>query len=157
MVWPAISGNGRYVAYATTASKVVPGDTNGAQDVFVVDLETHAVVRASVSTSGVQGNEDSPIGQGERPALSHDGSWVAFSTLTTKLGATPGTTGIGNMLMHNMLTGLTRTVINQNAGSVGQPAMSRSGAYVAFGSSFELDPRYAHTGLFVRYTGVANA
>jgi Tol biopolymer transport system component len=136
---------------------VVPGDTNGLQDVFVVDLETEAVVRASVSTGGAQGNDDSPIGQGERPALSHDGTWVAFSTLSTNLGATPGTTGIGNMLMHNRLTGQTRTVTNQNAGSVGQPSMSRNGTYVAFGSSFELDPRFPHTGLFVRYTGVANA
>lgn len=40
VVWPAISGDGRWVAYATTASNVVPGDTNGGQDVFLFDTQT---------------------------------------------------------------------------------------------------------------------
>jgi Tol biopolymer transport system component len=82
-VAPAISGNGRFVAFATTASNMVDGDTNSAQDVFVVDTQTGKVVRASVDGAGAQGttqgNADSPSTQGERPALSYDGAWVAFS------------------------------------------------------------------------------
>jgi Tol biopolymer transport system component len=156
-VAPAISGNGRYVAYATTASNVVPGDTNGTQDVFVTDVQTGTVTRASVSSAGVQGNADSPVGQGERLALSHDGTWVAFSTASNTLGAGAGTTGISNVVMHNRVTGETRAVSNQTTGSVGPAAMSRSGAYVAFGAANQLDGRFASSGLFSRFTGVTRA
>ncbi len=152
VVAPVISGNGRYVAFATTASNMVAGDTNGLQDVFVVDTQTAAVVRASVSSAGVQGNADSPVGQGERVALSYDGTWVAFSTGASTLGALAG-----NVLMHNRVTGETRIVSNQGNGSVGQAAMSRSAAYVAFGANGQLDSRFASSGLFSRFTGVARS
>ena len=156
-VAPAISGNGRYVAYATTASNVVPGDTNGAQDVFVTDTQTGEVTRASVSTAGAQGNADSPLGQGERVALSYDGTWVAFSTASNTLGAGAGTSGISNMVMHNRVTGETRAVSDQATGSVGPAAMSRNGAYVVFGAANQLDGRFASSGLFSRFTGVARS
>jgi WD40-like Beta Propeller Repeat len=152
VVAPAISGNGRYVAFATTASNMVAGDTNALQDVFVVDTQTGAVVRASVSSAGVQGDADSPVSQGERVTLSYDGTWVAFSTSASTLGALSG-----NVLMHNRVTGETRAVSNQGNGSVGPAAMSRSGAYVVFGANGQLDPRFASSGLFSRFTGVARS
>ena len=157
VVAPAISGNGRYVAFATTASNMVAGDTNGLQDVFVVDTQTGAVERASVSSAGAQGNADSPLGQGERVALSYDGTWVAFSTASNTLGAGAGTSGVSNMVMHNRVTGETRAVTNQTTGSVGPAAMSRSAAYVAFGTSTQLDGRFASSGLFSRFTGVGRS
>jgi hypothetical protein len=156
-VAPAISGDGRFVAYATTATNVVPGDTNGVQDVFVTDTQTGAVTRASVSSSGAQGNADSPVGQGERVALSYDGTWVAFSTASNTLGVGAGTTGISNVVMHNRVTGETRAVTNQTTGSVGPAAMSRSGAYVVFGAATQLDGRFSSSGLFSRFTGVTRA
>jgi len=151
-VAPAISGDGRFVAYATTASNVVPGDTNGTQDVFVTDTQTGAVTRASVTSSGVQGNADSPVGQGERMALSYDGTWVAFSSNASNLGAPAG-----NVLMHNRVTGETRVLSSQTGSSVGAVAMSRSGAYAVFGAGTQLDGRFSSTGLFARFTGAALA
>ena len=157
VVAPAISGNGRFVAFATTASNMVPGDTNGVQDVFVVDTQTGAVVRASVSTAGVQGDLDSPIGQGERLSLSYDGSWVGFSTMATNITVTPSTSGIGNAVLKNIVTGQTIALSDLTSSSVGPVAVSRNAAYAAFGAGERLDPRYASTGLFARYTGVAPA
>ncbi|MEP7295955.1 MAG: hypothetical protein ABI702_07180 [Burkholderiales bacterium] len=151
-VAPAISGDGRYVAYATTATNVVPGDTNGVQDVFVVDTQTGAVARASVDSAGAQGSADSPSAQGERPALSADGQWVAFSTSASNLGA-PG----NNAVMHNMVTGETRVLSSQTSSSVGPVAMSRTGAYAVFGAGAPLDSRFASSGLFARFTGVARS
>jgi Tol biopolymer transport system component len=151
VVAPAISGDGRYVAYATTATNVVPGDTNGAQDVFLVDTTTATVVRASVATGGAQGDADSPVGQGERPALSRDGTWVAFTTSATNLGA-----GAGNVVMHDRTSGATRAVSNQKS-SVGAPSMSYGAAYVAFGAGTPLDARFASTGMFAAYTSVGRA
>jgi Tol biopolymer transport system component len=152
VVAPAISGNGRYVAFATTATNMVAGDNNAAQDVFVVDTQTGAVVRASVGSGGAEGNADSPVGQGERVALKYDGSRVAFSSNASNLG-----TGAGNVLMHNLVTGETRVVSSQTGSSVGPAAMSRTGLYVAFGAGTALDPRFASSGLFARFTGVGRS
>src|SRR4051794_15733255 len=50
-----ISGDGSRVAFISSASNVVPGDTNGVTDVFVRDRTARTTVRASVRTSGKQG------------------------------------------------------------------------------------------------------
>jgi Tol biopolymer transport system component len=42
-----ISGNGRYIAFATPLDNLVPSDTNGQQDVFVYDKQTSAIIRVS--------------------------------------------------------------------------------------------------------------
>ena len=152
---PAISGNGRYVAFATEATNMVPGDTNAEQDVFVVDTQTGNVVRASVSSAGAQGNAAS--GREGRLALSYDGTWVAFPTVATNLGFDPGTTGIGNVMMHNIVTGETRAVTNQTTSSVGRAMMSRNAAYVVFGAGNPMDGRFSSTGLFARFTALARA
>ena len=56
---PAVSGDGRFVAFASAASNLVEGDTNAAWDVFVRDRETGTTTRISVSTEDVQGDADS--------------------------------------------------------------------------------------------------
>jgi len=153
VVVPAISGNGRVVAFATTASNMVAGDTNGVQDVFAVDLASGLVLRASVAGNGTQGNADSPITQGERPSLSFDGSWLAFSTSASTLG-----TPAGNVLVRNLVSGDLRVMSNVVSNSVSAPMLSRNGAYVVFGSSTSLDPRFAgFSGLFARFTGATPA
>lgn len=147
VVAPAISGDGRTVAFATTASNMVPGDTNGLQDVFAVDVASGAVQRASLAANGTQGNADMPSTQGERPSLSYDGTWVAFSSSASNLGA-----AAGNVLARNLATGQLVALSRQTGSSVGAPALSRNAAYVVFGAGSALDPRFAGSGLFVRFT-----
>ena len=77
---PNISGDGRFVAFTSPASNLVPNDTNGAVDVFVHDTLTGRTVRASVSTGGQQGNANSVEG-----VLSGNGSVAVFSSLATNL------------------------------------------------------------------------
>ncbi|HEX5649906.1 MAG TPA: hypothetical protein VFX69_09635, partial [Steroidobacteraceae bacterium] len=84
-VQPALSGNGRYVAFVSAADNLAPGDTNGLIDVFVKDLQTHSVERVSVSSSGTQGN-----GGSYEPALSADGRYVVFESFASNL--VPGDT-----------------------------------------------------------------
>jgi Tol biopolymer transport system component len=88
---PAISGNGQYVAFRSNATNLVPGDTNGNQDIFVVNRTTLAVKRVSVTSAGGQGTGDSFT-----PALSNDGSVVVFKSNATNLvpGDTNGTQDI---------------------------------------------------------------
>ncbi|HWH10928.1 MAG TPA: hypothetical protein VG165_07355 [Solirubrobacteraceae bacterium] len=79
-VQPAISADGRYVAFASTASNLVAGDTNGVSDVFLADLETGAITRVSVAHGGVQANAAST-----GPAISADGTTVSFDSSATNL------------------------------------------------------------------------
>jgi len=77
---PAISSSGRYVAFVSTAANLVNGDTNGAADVFVRDTKGRGTVRVSVRTYGSEANDAS-----DEPALTADGSYVAFSSVATDL------------------------------------------------------------------------
>src|SRR3990172_3975895 len=52
--WPSISANGRYVAFASGASNLVSGDTNGYADIFVHDRQTGVTQRVSLSGEGSQ-------------------------------------------------------------------------------------------------------
>lgn len=81
----AISANGRFVAFASSASNLVPGDTNNSSDVFVHDRETQATTRVSVDSAGRQADYYSYA-----PSISADGRFVAFSSIATNL--VPGDT-----------------------------------------------------------------
>src|SRR5207249_4673670 len=88
---PAISADGRYVAFDSLASNLVGGDTNGFADIFVHDRLSGATERVSVDSSGAQGNGSS--GYFYRPSISADGRYVAFPSLASNLvpGDTNGT------------------------------------------------------------------
>lgn len=143
-----ISGNGRYVAFATTASNMVPNDNNKFQDVFVVDVETGKINVASFTDDGQPSNNDSPIEQGERVAISFDGTWVAFPTKATNLGA-----AASNIILHNTISGKKTAVSNVTGSYVGRPSISYRGSYVLFGKSVNLDNRFSDSGIFAHFTG----
>ena len=67
-ITPAISADGRFVAFDSLASNLVPGDTNGTNDVFVRDRRAGTTTRVSVSNTGAQGN-----GYSHKAAVSADG------------------------------------------------------------------------------------
>jgi hypothetical protein len=84
---PSISADGRYIVFASGATDLVPGDTNGASDIFVRDTCVGvpsgcipSTVRVSVALDGAQGNSDSG-----RPVISADGRFVVFIS-AAKLG-----------------------------------------------------------------------
>lgn len=78
-VAPSISANGRFVAFASGGSNLVPGDTNRRPDIFVHDRRTGKTRRVSLNSVGVQGN-----GYSSHPSISANGRFVALSP-------TPGT------------------------------------------------------------------
>src|SRR5262249_16806999 len=55
-ITPALSADGRYVAFVSGATNLVPGDTNGVFDVFVRDRQTGTTERISVASDGTQAN-----------------------------------------------------------------------------------------------------
>jgi len=149
IIAPAISGNGQFIAYTTTASNMVVGNDNNLQDVFVYNINNDSTVIASVNSTGKPGNEDSPIGQGEKIAISFDGKWVAFSTNASNLGVPAA-----NVVIHNMSTGENKAVSSVVGSSVGRPSMSQSGSYVVFGIGGQIDGRFPSSGIFANFTGI---
>jgi len=149
IVSPSISGNGQYIAFATTATNMTKTDTNNYQDVFVYDITNDTTVMASISAPGTSGNGDSPIEQGEKIAISFDGKWVAFTTNATNLKVPAA-----NVVMHNLATGENKIVSSVSGSTVGRPSISHSGSYVVFGIGGKLDSRFSSSGIFANYTGL---
>src|SRR6476619_205824 len=83
--FPAISAGGRFVAFESEASNLVPSDTHSSRDVFVRDRRTGTTQRVSLGQGGVEGNYSS-YGQ----AISFDGRFVAFRSSASNL--VPGDT-----------------------------------------------------------------
>ncbi|MBF0160635.1 MAG: PD40 domain-containing protein, partial [Magnetococcales bacterium] len=78
---PAVSADGRYIAFLSYASNLVSGDSNGYADIFVRDTRTGTTTRVSVASGGGQGNGNAM----EAPALSADGRYVAFMSDASNL------------------------------------------------------------------------
>ena len=76
----AISADGRFVAFSSSATNLVAGDTNGQQDVFLKDVATGAITRVSTAADGTQADGGS-LGA----AISADGRYVAFTSDATNL------------------------------------------------------------------------
>ena len=74
-----LSANGRYVAFNSSATNLVSGDTNGKYDIFIKDLQTGAIARVNAA-DGAQPNGDSGA-----LSFSADGRYVAFSSLASNL------------------------------------------------------------------------
>jgi Tol biopolymer transport system component len=77
---PVIAADGGSVAFASAASDLVPDDTNGASDVFVYEIASGSLTRASLTDDGAQAD-----GPSDAPAISADGNEVAFSSHATNL------------------------------------------------------------------------
>ncbi len=73
---PAITPDGRFVAFRSRAANLVDMDTNLTSDVFVYDRTTMTMDRASIDTAGTEAYEDAA-----EPATSQNGNFVAFSAM----------------------------------------------------------------------------
>jgi hypothetical protein len=126
---PAISGDGRYVAFTSSADNLVPGDTNRAQDVFVRDLQAGTTALVSVSTDGVHpGNRDS-----FSPTISADGRYVLFHSKASNLAAGSFGSGIENLFFRDLQTGTTYALTSATPGTgVNSASMTPDGQSVAF-------------------------
>ena len=93
----ALSSDGRYVAFESTAANLVIGDLNNKDDIFVRDRQTHTTVRASVSSVGVQSNGDSYLAW-----ISADGQRVVFNNTGTNLVDNETSPGVFEVYLHEL-------------------------------------------------------
>jgi Tol biopolymer transport system component len=135
--YPSISGDGRFVVFASDAANLVPGDTNGSRDIFVRDLSTNTTTRVSVDSAGNQGNGISnPFLS--KPSISADGRFVAFVSTASNL--VPGDTNlVEDIFVRDTLVNTTTRVSVDSAGNQGNnnsisTSISADGRFVAFSS-----------------------
>jgi Tol biopolymer transport system component len=126
---PAISGNGRYVAFTSWADDLAPGDTNRSQNVFVRDLQAGTTTLVSVSPDGITfGNSNS-----FSPQISMDGRFVLFHSQSSNLAAGSFGTGIENLFFRDLQMGTTYALTAATSGiGVNGATMTPDGHWVAF-------------------------
>jgi Tol biopolymer transport system component len=140
---PSLSADGRYVAFHSSSSNLVSGDTNNfcglsgnfnCSDIFVHDRQTGQTIRVSVASNSTQGNDNS-FG----PSISADGRYVAFRSNATNI-VSGDTNGIFDVFVHDRQTGQTSRVSVASDGTQADAfgsyfsSISANGRYIAFES-----------------------
>ncbi len=133
-VHPAISADGRFVAFHSAAENLVGDDTNNTYDVFVRDRVNGTTERASVTSGGVEADH----GASAFACISADGRYVGFESWAEDL-ATGDTNGYEDVLVHDRVGGGTELASVASAGAAGDDSSERcslsgDGRYVTFES-----------------------
>ena len=129
----AISGDGRYVVFASAADNLTPLDTDENKDVFRKNLVTGAVDLVSVNSAGQKAN----AGVFGDPDVSYDGNRVSFvSGTATNLFAGDGN-GSSDVVVRDVAAGATLLAAQSGAGVLAngpteRSAISADGRIVAF-------------------------
>jgi Tol biopolymer transport system component len=138
---PAISPDGRFVAYHSWDGGLVPGDTNDRYDVFVLDRMSGVLERVSVNSAGVEGNNDSTS-----PSISSDGRYVAFTSDADNLVTGDGNFDIDVFVRDRLLDTTVRASVRTDGTETGfelgslNASVSADGQVIAFESEGALVP-----------------
>lgn len=131
---PAISGDGRYIAFQSDATNLVSNDNNDFTDIFVYDRQTRQIRRISINSNGTEGNFVSFF-----PAISSDGHYITYQSDATNLVENDNnrTTDI---FVHELKTGITQLISVDSNGQPGnstssEPTISANGQHIAFYSN----------------------
>ena len=144
--FPTISGDGRMVAFHSSADNLVPDDTNSEWDIFVHDRNTGVTVRASLGPMGKESDAGGFFG-----SISGNGQFVVFNTgepLSEK-----DTNNVSDIYRHDLIS---KDTVRVSVGTGGfqihgasvDAAISYYGEYVAFSSlannvdPIDIDNRY---------------
>ncbi len=131
---PAISADGRWIAYNSIATNLVDNDTNGVRDVFLFDRDTSTTRRVSVRSDGGQATgQDS-----EGPAVSGDGRWITYWSYAANL-VDGDTNAASDVFLYDRDTGTTRRVSVRSNGAQAtdgsyEPAISADGRWISCSS-----------------------
>ena len=154
---PAISSDGRFVAFVSESGDLVADDANGAADVFVRDTALNRTVLVSASIYG-----GSAAGSSLQPSISADGRFVAFTSAAPDL-VEDDSNGSLDVFLHDLRTGITQLVSRGSRGELADndsysPSLSADGRFVAYSSmATNLDPHDTNASpdvfMFDRLTG----
>lgn len=126
-----VSADGNLVAFRSSAFNLIPDDANGVTDIFVRDVTAGTTTRVSLSFTGREADRAAA-----EPAISGDGSFVAFSSAATNLVVGDGN-GVSDVFVRDRLAGTTTRVSVSSTGGEANaactgPAISQDGRIVSF-------------------------
>ncbi len=137
----SVSADGRFVAFVSAATNLVPNDTNGRDDVFVRDRQTGQTKMVSINFAGTGGGDQ----HSSTPTITPDGRYVVFSTSSSNLVADDPTTLLyGAIFVRDLQLNVTKLVTrnftgdrraNGTSGWNEPLAISANGRFIAFNSS----------------------
>jgi len=140
--YPAVSPDGNFVAFISSADNIVPNDNNGSQDAFLKNLLTGEIKRVSISSHGVEGNCHS-----SNVDVSENGKFVAFVSCADNLvdNDTNGLTNVygPDVFVHDVDNGVTERVSIASDGTEMMgfanfyPSISNDGRFVSFSAQAE--------------------
>ncbi|MBF0105202.1 MAG: DUF4215 domain-containing protein, partial [Deltaproteobacteria bacterium] len=147
---PVISLDGKYVVFASTASTLVSGDTNGKKDIFLHDFVNHTTTLISVGTI----NPGETLLEHRFPSISRDGRYVSY-TVYKKMGTTTTRTDV---YVYDRVTNTSELVSKSSSGEVANKGADKSqisadGRYVLFASAstnLSLAVQTSQTSLYIR-------
>jgi hypothetical protein len=156
---PAVSENGRWVAFASDADNLVANDTNNVRDIFVRDMWVGTNFLCSIATNGFSGD-----GVSTDPVIGGNGRFVVFTSRADNLVAGDNN-GAPDIFLRDLALGST-TLASRNLAGSGpgngnsfSPAISSDGRFVLFRSGANnlasANPPFSGTNLFVRDTLLA--
>lgn len=131
---PFISGNGNFVVFKSTATNLVPGDTNGVADIFIWRRSDGNISRVSVTSAGLEVN-----GPSATPVTNDNGRFIQFWSTANNL-VEGDTNGFPDFFIHDRITGATNRINNNASGQQSNgyqtqgSTISDNGAIVAFES-----------------------
>jgi Tol biopolymer transport system component len=128
---PSISADGRYIAFESRASNLVPNDTNEINDVFVRDLQAGTTTRVSVTAQGAQGGWHD---RSTAPSISVDGRYVAFESEAALVPA--DTEHRADVYVYDRVTATPERVSVSSAGQAGNAWTYFSGARISADGRF---------------------
>ncbi len=134
---PSISSTGRYIFFTSDATNLVAGDTNSKIDAFVRDTQLNTTTRVSVSTAGVEANDDVSQLQG---FVSTNGRYVVFHSPATNLVAGDTNNAVDVFIRDTQLNTTTRVSVSTAGVEADQGvaldpvAMSDDAKYIIFTS-----------------------
>lgn len=130
---PAVSADGRFVAFRSTAENLVPNDGNGFADIFLRDTREETTVRISVNSAG----EEADAPSYGTPSLSADGRYVAFVSAAANLSPLDGNGVTKDIFVRDTQARSTVCVSHARgtksaAGESASPSLSADGRTLAF-------------------------
>jgi len=131
---PVLSGDGRFIAFESTANNMVDGDNNNNSDIFVHDRQTGKTELVSVTSDGLPGNRIS-----RSPSISQDGRFIAFESESFNLVKNDNN-NVADIFVYDRLTKVTRLISLSSSGSQANgasrsPSISANGRFVAYESN----------------------
>lgn len=141
---PSITDDGRFIAYETDATDLLPGDSNGASDIARADFKGATPKQQFVSSTPLEGIANGPS---KRPVISDAGEFILFDSEASNLrpseSVRPDPNGVRDVFLWNAPTKNvsleSRDAENGYIEAPSQnPATSSRGNYVPFESAYPL-------------------